>query len=342
MDDALKTLFLPYERNLIPAPGAGSRVLFINARHSGPWPVGGNIQACQPFYPHARILEQNGTPVFPDMPKEKTAFDHVWILGSKNHAETQGFFAAGLDALKYGGWLLAAAGNQEGGSRLAKDAAALNLEHKNLSKHHARVIYGQKTGEENIAVVKDWLAAAAPQPIANGPFISQPGLFCWDRIDAGSQLLAAHIPCDLSGAGADFGCGFGYLAAHVLQHNPAIKTMTCIDADARAVECCRRNLGAIKTAAKIHCLWADLTAPLTAQKPFAWIVMNPPFHDGKTAQTGIGQSFIRTAASALEPGGRLYVVANAHLPYERDLSTSFSSVKKLAEQNGFKVYEART
>jgi 16S rRNA (guanine1207-N2)-methyltransferase len=42
----------------------------------------------------------------------------------------------------------------------------------------------------------------------------------------------------------------------------------------------------------------------------------------------------------LQPGGRLYLVANRHLPYEAVLDASFGSVRMLAQREGFKVVEA--
>jgi len=54
----------------------------------------------------------------------------------------------------------------------------------------------------------------------------------------------------------------------------------------------------------------------------------------------IGQRFIAVAAQALRPGGRLYVVANRHLPYEHTLNDSFGAVRVVAERDGFKLVEA--
>ena len=46
--------------------------------------------------------------------------------------------------------------------------------------------------------------------------------------------------------------------------------------------------------------------------------------------------------AALSDGGQLLMVANRHLPYERPLADSFGAkVKRLAEEGGYKLYEAR-
>ena len=44
---------------------------------------------------------------------------------------------------------------------------------------------------------------------------------------------------------------------------------------------------------------------------------------------------------ALAPGGRYFMVANRHLPYEATLAKHFREVRVLADARGFKVFEAR-
>ena len=71
------------------------------------------------------------------------------------------------------------------------------------------------------------------------------------------------------------------------------------------------------------------------------IVSNPPFHtQGRADRPDIGRRFIAVAAEALKPGGRLWLVANRHLPYEEVLNASFGSVRTVAQQDGFKIIEA--
>src|SRR3546814_19332255 len=74
---------------------------------------------------------------------------------------------------------------------------------------------------------------------------------------------------------------------------------------------------------------------------FDVIVTKPPFHaQGNAARPDIGRRFIAVAAEALKPGGRLWLVANRHLPYESVLDASFSSARLVAQRDGFKVVEA--
>ena len=54
----------------------------------------------------------------------------------------------------------------------------------------------------------------------------------------------------------------------------------------------------------------------------------------------IGRRFIAVAADSLRPGGKLWLVANRHLPYESVLSESFDSVRTVVQQHGYKIIEA--
>ena len=71
------------------------------------------------------------------------------------------------------------------------------------------------------------------------------------------------------------------------------------------------------------------------------IISNPPFHaQGAADRPDIGRAFIAAAAEALRPGGRLWMVANRHLPYESVLDARFGTVRIVTQTYGFKIIEA--
>ena len=327
------TLFLPLESGVL-KPAADSRALFFGARaHKLAAGFGSSLECIQYFKPHADELVAAGYNVS-QATSDPGAYDFAFVLAPKNRAEAQYHLALAWQALKPGGALMCATDNKAGGTRLERMLADLGLAGVHgLSKHKARVAWGLKTDAPGQA--EAWLEAGGVQAVMGGAFWSQPGLFGWDKFDEGSRLLLDHMPA-LEGNGADFGCGYGALGEAVLTRTGE-RTLTCIDADARALECARRNL----CDERVSFLWADLTKPAPGLAGLDFIVMNPPFHEGKNESAEIGQKFIASAAQALKTGGDLVMVANSHLPYEMMLRGHFAAVDKLHEGKGFKVFAAK-
>jgi 16S rRNA (guanine1207-N2)-methyltransferase len=89
----------------------------------------------------------------------------------------------------------------------------------------------------------------------------------------------------------------------------------------------------------VHVYWQDVAAGVPER--FDAIVCNPPFHAlGRGDRPDIGRAFIAAAAQALNPGGRLWLVANRHLPYEQALTEGFAEVNIVAQNAGFKIVQA--
>ena len=90
----------------------------------------------------------------------------------------------------------------------------------------------------------------------------------------------------------------------------------------------------------VECCWLDLAKPSNVLKNVDYIVMNPPFHEGKSTDVSLGVSFIMRAYESLRKNGALWMVANKHLAYERVLKNNFRVVHKQYEGQGFTFYEA--
>ncbi len=337
-DGALETLFYPLDTGGIDSKILG-RPLFLNAQmHS----MLGQIRPIcyQVFKPYAAQLLQAGFDCVQDIP-EQEEYDSVFILCPKNQIEAEGLIAAGLERLRARGLLVIAANNKAGGARLPKILKKFGLEGAlSESKNKARVMWAEVDQSALDALnIRAAIAASVPQEILGGEFVSQAGIYGWDKIDKGSafllDILRREVPEGFKGNIADFGCGYGYLS-RPLSGMPKVKSLHCIDADARALAMCRQNLNGVEGAVFD---WQDLTAcPYKAR--FDVVLMNPPFHEGKSADSGIGRDFIVSAHAALRPRGTLWMVANTHLPYEAALSEMFFKYKEVAHASGFKVFRA--
>lgn len=180
------------------------------------------------------------------------------------------------------------------------------------------------------AAFADW--QATPQIVSE--FVTAPGVFSADGIDPASDLLGHALPAKLGKRVVDLGAGWGYLAAQVLKSS-TVERLDLVEADALALVCARQNVSDPR--ARFH--WADATnwAP---EERVDTVVMNPPFHMGRTADPSLGRAFVTAAARMLTPSGQLWLVANRHLPYERTLDECFAKVEDAGGDNRFKIFHA--
>ena len=257
--------------------------------------------------------------------------DEIMIYAPPGVLERRYTLALALKALKVGGRLDAMAAKDKGGARLKKELEGFGVGVGESAKaHHRRCVVIRP---ETLTGIDEAITAGAARLVEGLEAWSQPGVFAWDRIDAGSLLLAQTAPV-LKGAGADLGCGYGALATVVLG-SPAVTALRLVDLDRRAVDAARKNV----TDPRARFEWADART-LEGAGDLDFIVTNPPFHDGGAEDRRLGQAFIQKAAAMLGKGGVLWLVANRHLPYEADLNAAFKRVTKVADAGGYKVYEA--
>ncbi len=341
---ALQALQLPFSSGALPWPAHGA--VFLLAQPGWPWP---GFVAEQPFKPAADALTGEGQALqvcgeTAHAPRGDAPL--VLVLPPRQRDALRTLLARAVDACAEGGTVLASVDNDAGAKSAEADLRALmgGLE-RSLSKHHCRVFWARKEATRcDDALLAQWRQRDAPRRIVapelpQGGFVSRPGVFAWDRIDPASSLLAAHLPADLRGHGADLGAGWGYLSLQVLARGAQVQALDLYEADARALALARHNLADTGHAAAIAFHWHDVTAGLP--RAYDFIVTNPPFHAHDRAdRPELGQRFIAVAAQALRRGGRLYLVANRHLPYEAALSAGFAHVRVLAQRDGFKVVEA--
>jgi 16S rRNA (guanine1207-N2)-methyltransferase len=224
-----------------------------------------------------------------------------------------------------GGWVAVDGQKTDGIDTALKDLRARVTLSESLSKAHGKL--ASFTAGPDLA---DWQAQVS---VVDG-FQTLPGIFSSDGPDRGSVMLAAALPAKLSGKVADLGAGWGYLAAEILKR-PGVKRLDLVEAEADALACARVNV--TDERARFH--WADATT-FRPDTLLDVVVMNPPFHTGRTADPALGAAFIRAARRMLAPNGSLWMVANRHLPYDAVLAECFLIIEDVAGDGGFRVIHA--
>ena len=205
-----------------------------------------------------------------------------------------------------------------------------------LPKYHGTALWFRRTAQADAAAAT--LRADNPDMLVEGRFHTAPGMFSYERVDTGSRLLAKHLPNDIKGKVADFCAGWGYVAAEVTVRAKALTALDLFEADFASLEAAKLNVPTSPVEPGFH--WCDLAKEPVEQR-YDVVVMNPPFHQDRDADPEIGLRMIKAASAALKPGGRLFMVANRHLPYKPVLEAAFSRVHEIALEDGFRVWFAQ-
>jgi 16S rRNA (guanine1207-N2)-methyltransferase len=269
--------------------------------------------------------------------KDLTALDDQSLDSIAIHApagvvERRFVLAHALRALTVDGRLTVFGPKDRGGLRLRKELEAFGCVVGESAKKHYRICVALRP--EGPVGLQEAINAGAPRR-ATEDLWTQPGIFSWDRLDPGTALLVKTLPLFV-GAGADFGCGIGWLSRTILA-SPKVTKLSLVDLDRRAIDAACRNIDDPRA----DFVWGDVRQVASTLGTLDFVVTNPPFHETGGEDRSLGQSFIRTAAAALRKGGDLWIVANRHLPYEAILAEHFAKVRLAGETNGYKVYEAR-
>ncbi|MDF2232985.1 methyltransferase [Albimonas sp. CAU 1670] len=278
-------------------------------------------------------LEAEGREVHAALPDDLGGFPAAAVCLTRSRAENRANLDRAWARTVEGGRLLVAGAKTDGIESLQKALRKAGLEVEATPRRHGRVLSLIRTGEPP-AIFAEWReeAAAAPRVEAMGRrFVTAAGVFSWDRVDPGSALLAEALP-ELKGAVADLGAGWGYLSAKILE-SAEVVSLDLVEAERVSLDCAQANLDDPR--ARFH--WADVRAMPLARASHDTVVANPPFHDGREVSLALGTAFLEAGARLLKPSGRLWVVANRTLPYERVLERAFVEWSEVGGDRTYKL-----
>lgn len=283
-------------------------------------------QIVQRLYPDVAGLGAQG---FAPVTAAEGAFDLGVVFLPRARAEARARIAEAAAHVAPGAALWIDGQKTDGIDSMLKELRGLAPVDEIQSRAHGKIF--RVTLPQPGWVPADW--AARDHQAAPG-FVTRPGVFSADAPDPASVALAAHLPPKLPSRIVDLGAGWGWLSAQILGH-AGVEILHLVEADAGALDCARRNVSDPR--AQFH--WAD-ALDFRLPEPVNGVIMNPPFHDGRSADPGLGAGFIRAAAGLLTGAGRLWMVANRHLPYEAALRECFGDVTELGGDSRFKILTA--
>ena len=256
------------------------------------------------------------------------------VTGTKSRAETYALIANAWNNADIGTPIIVTQTNEMGGKTLEKTLVSHFPNTDTDSRNKSRIITLIKS-KDTPKIIDEWMAYTTLSYVESTGYYSMPGLFGWDKIDTGSKLLIDTVT-DLKGAGADFGCGYGYLTRECLARFDDIKSIHALDIDPRAIEAVQKNV----TDTRIKAIKADCTNRVANLPPLDFIISNPPFHTDAGEDRSLGQKFIENAYKSLRKRGLLWIVANTHMPYEKILGETFGQFDEIIKKDGFKIIRA--
>lgn len=261
--------------------------------------------------------------------KDKS-YDQFYLYAPPGTIERQYTMAKILLSLKSNGSFTVLAPKDKGGSRIRKELESFGCEVEEDSRRHHKIC--QTKRPENLLNL-EVLEQGRAHFDESLKLWTQPGVFSWNRIDPGTSFLLENLP-ELHGHVADLGAGLGVIAKKILT-SKNITHVTLLELDRRAKEASEKNIDDSRRTI----FWGDIKK-FEFSNVFDFVVTNPPFHVGGIENQSLGKKFIQRSGEILK-NGSAYIVANRHLPYEDVVEQYFSSYKIFAENNAYKIIEAK-
>ncbi|RED14332.1 class I SAM-dependent methyltransferase [Pontivivens insulae] len=288
------------------------------------------LECLQSFKPDHDALASLGL----RMVQEVGATASALVCLTRSREESLANIAAAWSALPERGLLLISGEKKQGADAIFKSVRKVAEVDGSTSKAHGRLFW-ITVGATRPDVLADWHAAGQMRRNGAG-YLTAPGMFSPDKVDAGSQLLADAFAGELKGDVADLGAGWGWLSAAALTSSDKIDSIKLIEAEKLSLNAAQQNIDDARASFE----WGDATA-LPARRVFDTVISNPPFHKTRAADPELGRAFIASAARVLKSSGTFWMVANRQLPYESALETHFQRWEELPGNGAFKLFRAR-
>lgn len=165
-------------------------------------------------------------------------------------------------------------------------------------------------------------------------FYSKPGIFGWQKVDIGSQLLMGQLAEQALNPAhklLDLGCGYGYLSIKAKQLG--YQSIDASDNNAASISACQANFD-------LHQIQGEVfidDCVSRANNSYDIVLCNPPFHQGFEHDKALIERFCQAASRALRSNGQAFFVINQFVGLEKIAGLYFRQQQILLQEHGFKV-----
>lgn len=170
-----------------------------------------------------------------------------------------------------------------------------------------------------------------------GEFKAYTNTFSQGSLDKGTRLLLENTKANtLSGTGVDLGCGYGVISRFILNTQPEITRLQCIDISELSIASTKLNTQ--DSNADVQYLQQDGLAN-TKVSSLDFVITNPPIHSQNSLSVNQSLRLFRQVQKALKIGGKLHLVANKGLNYQPFLEKLFAHTKLVTQNKSYSVFE---
>ncbi len=264
-------------------------------------------------------------------------FTHCFIRIAKEKPWVHQVINLARQFLPPGGYLFLAGHKQEGIKTYAQKAADLFNSQQKAQKNgdfYSLALIQPEPPAPTLLPCDDYPNLRPVFNLLTRPVYSKPGIYGWDKIDQGSQLLVSALQSQTLhsiNSCLDLGCGYGYLTLATSHLNLGLRT--CTDNNSAALNACAHNCAVWSINA--NCQLADCAAGINDQ--FDLVLCNPPFHQGFNVENQLTQRFLAAAAKRLHAKGAAFFVVNQFIALERKAGDYFKHCELITSDGRFKV-----
>ena len=169
--------------------------------------------------------------------------------------------------------------------------------------------------------------------------VNYPNLFAFGRVDPGAAFMMSSFPrVKNNDVVIDLACGdgiFALKAAGVWKNAEII----CVDESYMAVKSAKESFE--RNGFKDRGKFLTGNSLEGFEEASADVILcNPPFHSSHSLSTTTAIKMFRDSFKVLKKGGELFIVANSHLGYEKQLSKIFGKVNIVRNNRKFSIIRA--
>lgn len=273
--------------------------------------------------------------------EEQQTYKRIVYRVSKEKLLTHHCINQALTHLEAEGELILIGNKQDGLKSIVKNAAEIYGLKNNTKKVGScyRAVFNKPVSNQEKLPTNDY-GTLRQINCQDETFYSKPGVFGWDKVDRGSQLLVSTLPkvkqyMKTVNSVLDLGCGWGYLMLATRDWDVPMRCAT--DNNMAAIDAASRNFS--EAGIQVDCRIDDCASEI--RERFDLILCNPPFHKGFAVSDSMTRKFLSNAARLSRRSTRAIFVVNQFIPLDKLSADYFSECRELASADGFKVYELR-